>query len=329
MKESFGIDKVVGKGPEQIRQSLMRDLHEIFKTQVFEDAVINEILKYEAPKTNEEYQVIQLANTLVSKERLKYRSDAFEIPPKNIHIIEKEGFDKIKPTGADQKDFGGFFSPTHQALLIPEGKKPIELLKTLPHEMNHMKSHNAVKIEVINGVTGGGPYRSGLSAFLNETNKIHLFSLNEAVTESISRRLVKEGMKDPLFKKELAELEEKRKRYSSEVSEISKRYAIPVNEIFDFDLIQEGGNSYLQFNIPYTNESKIFADLVTKIAKKGAYDRNSVEAIFEKAYYTGNLHELVGTIDELFGQGSFRKIAQSDIMFEGSEKLGNVVASLR
>lgn len=328
--EKFGLDKVVGRSLEQEKLALIDIMHESYKNQDGKNSIkLKELLNYEIPKTNEQYQTIQIVNKLISRERLKYRSDTFEIPPKNIHIVEQSKFKETNFNSAalGNMRFTAYFVLPDQATIFPDNLTKIEFLTTLSHEAAHFTSHNALKLDTFDGSPSLSEYRTGIMMRLNSTEQLNLFHLNEAVTETISRRVVKEALKETLFTQENKSIEDKRTIFASTLDEISKTYLIPKNEVF---MIEEDKHEKDALNtfVAYIHQTKLYRELLLKIARKGNYDINTVQTLFERCYFTGKSHELIGTIDELFGSGTFRKIAEADNMKSDISKVRNIIHSL-
>lgn len=270
--EKSSFEKIIGKASEEDKEGSLQYFGKRFKEQKFE-------AKIEREKTKEEIEMISMANVLTNETRRKYGLDDFNIPPENIHIIKKEYWNKVEKNS----NLVGHYTPISQDIDILEDNLKMNFMHNLIHELLHFKSYQALRISN-DEFSNIEIFRAGL--VVNKLEKKggsrKIFSnLNEAVTEETTRRFVINRIvkyKPVLFKEEIE-------------------------------------NKVASIYFYYKEQRLILSSLIYKIKQKNEdkfQNREEIFDIFEGAMITGRLGELKRLIDNTFGAGTFKKLAELD-----------------
>ena len=124
--------------------------------------------------------------------------EKFDVPAENVHIVKKNlGMTLME--GLRGRKLEGGFAQYAESIEIRNPISKIDLLHTAIHEMIHAKSYNARQI-----TTDGDPepsiYRVGLETKSRDGKEHYFEALNEAVTEELTKRIMKEAVEAPVFK---------------------------------------------------------------------------------------------------------------------------------
>ncbi len=323
MEKFSSIDRVVGKISEKEKEQILRYSGESFSDQVFDH-----LKRVERKKTSNELQIIDMVNNLTNEIRQKYGVENFDVPPDNIHIVSDEKWSDKKGTA--------YFNSGMQGVVMRENFSNMGFTNKVIHEMLHFKSYSALQVtkkenpELVD-------YRLGLTANTRDGEKIYFMSLNEAVTEEMTKRTVLKILDNKLFIDEANQTKEVIAKYPKAVRESGE-------PLFDEDTIYaeaEGRKLWKEsigrlFGKPvdsrikihteaftYKQERKILYTLVDKIFKKNVckfQDKEEVFEVFFKGMITGNILPLGRIVDETFGSGTLRQIGELDYDIEAQKK---------
>jgi hypothetical protein len=302
MEKFSSFDRVVGKASENEKKEILKERENQFSDQQFE-----ELKDKERGKTSKELQIINLANQYTNEIRKKYGLSAFDIPPENIHVIEKDKW---------PKEESAFYSSMMQAVALREQSASIVFMKKVVHEMLHFKSYNALQV-MGNDI---GEYRVGLTVSTRDGKDMYFRNCNEAVVEEITRNILTKLAGNSLFVEEVNQ--------TSGI--INRNYDAKMSNgenLFDRDTfyaeMENGSNKINTESFTKEKERKILSILIGKLFERNKEIFKSREDIFEmfsRAMMTGNIIPIGKLVDNTFGVGIFRKIGELDEKINEQEK---------
>lgn len=307
-------ERVVGDVSEAEKERILREKAEYFDNERFEIVVAEE-----REKTPTELRIISLANRFTNELRRRYGLDDFDIPPGNIHVIKEDA----------RAHFEGpaVYNPSLQMVAVREDHSRIGFLHRMVHEMLHFKSYQALQV-----TTGAAPevaeYRAGLVAKSRDGARTYFTGLNEAVTEELTKLVVLDHARDPLFAKEmettrvLAQRHSQRAKtdsgeplfnedtyYGSILGRTSWREAI--GHLIGASEKSKGTIETRHFS--YRSERRMLGALIDVLFARNParfQRRDEVFDLFARGMMTGNLLPLGRLIDSTFGKGTFRRIGE-------------------
>lgn len=303
-------EKLVGKDiSDEQKEEVLRHGENMFNDQNFQG------LENEREKTAEELEMINIANQETNKLLQKYGLNEFDVPAKNIHIVNEQDW---------KDDSGAVYKPMLQAIGIRTGdiKNTPEktwLMRKIFHEMLHFKSHNAFQLvdSEEDNASDLKPYRCGLAVHTRDGKDRFLNSINEAVIEEITKRFIKGLSNNPIFSEEMKQTKELAEKYTNLVVDNKK---LNNDDIISAKIINEemDGKTVTKIstlNFTYETQRENLNILITKLFYRNVGDFENKEQIFdifEKAVMTGNILPVGRLIDSTFGEGAFRKIGELD-----------------
>ena len=258
----------------------------------------------EVEKTERDRMIIRLASDAADRLMREYGRDrVVEIPEQNLHLIEWSG------------PAGGYNDARKQQLAVE--KRPghdASLAADLFHELVHAKSYNALK------VAGDGGreityYRTGLETVSRE-GRTHFRNLNEAVVQTLTMRFFDQTVaRDPLFAEELSRPryrdEDPREREEGTYWFAKEQFRALVDAILEADRQAAAGGAPAKFS-----------------------GRDEVEKLFFRASITGELLEVARAVEDVWGQGSFRRLGRSlndfwrENIYKGNKTGGGLAGDL-
>lgn len=323
MEKLSSLDRVVGSISEAEKEQILRDRGERFSDQVFED-----LRGKEREKTPKELRIISLANEATNEIRQKYGLEGFDIPSENIHII----FEKMWP----KEKSVAFFSSTSQAVAMREALSSVAFMKKVVHEMLHFKSYDAAQI-----TTGENPeldeYRLGLTVRTRDGKRTYFTTLNEAVTEEMTKRLVKKLLDNQLFTGEIKQTKDIIRKHPQAITASDEPlfdedtfYAeIQGNKSWResadrlFGTLFGSGVEILTESFTYKQEGGVLNILIDKIFQRNPnkfQDKEEVFEVFAKGMITGNIVPVGRLIERTFGNGTLRQIGELDQDMQAHKK---------
>ena len=291
------IDGVVGT-TEKRAEEIMERMSIRFKNTHFA-----KFSEFEKKKTEKDLLVIEDTNNATNELRIKRGLEPFDIPPNNIHILNK--------SRSFQNLIGGFTKPMEGFILIQGVDTMLQLGKHLFHEMMHAKARNIV--QALPDSDEIYPFRQGFEIYPRKQMDRILFpksetcyfrELNESAVEEYTRRYIISQINNPLYADDFAQTKLLRE-------EALKRnlYSLLLNqEIFQFYL---SGNDIMCEEFSYKKEReslyRIRLTLFQKYPEKFANTEDALD-LFGDAMFTGKTLELSRLMEKTFGKGTMRAI---------------------
>jgi len=329
MEKFSSFNQVVGNIPESEKEKILQEKGEVFDNQSFES-----LKGKERDKTPEEMHIIYLANEATDAIRKKYGLESFDIPQKNIHIIAEKKWPKDKRSSA-------VYVPMVQGIAVREQPGKMVFMAKVLHEMLHFKSFNSLQI-TSNENSELKEYRTGLTMITRNGQKMYFSNLNEAITEEITKQIVKELSAHPMFSEEIKKTRDVIMKHPKATDDSSGQslfnedtfYAETQNKKSWKEAIgrlfgaMKDSKNIIAFEFTYKQERKILNTLLEKIFKKNPKKFQNKDTIFEtfaKSMMTGNLLPIGRLIDGTFGKGTMRRIGELDGNIEAQEEFVNTL----
>jgi len=257
MKFKSTVDRVVGRLPEADKQEVAKEMEERFLTQYASKGP-------EREKLNWERKAIRLADTATNQLLQEYSEKPFTFPEKNIYILDRKDW-----TG--DVNTAGIYLPRIQSIFMQPRQNKLNFYKNLFHEMLHAKSYYAVQVPT-QGQEAIRDYRMGLVVRTRNNEKDYFRSLNEGLTEELTKRYASRTFGDEMFRDEQA---------------------------VDFAYSGER-NALQQLCVKLSHRDEELYP-----SPKAVFDA------FAKAMLNGDVLKLGRAIDQTFGKGTFRKIGEA------------------
>lgn len=344
-KEAFtSIVRVLGRKYEDIseeeRQKVFKYMEKIFKDQDklkkdllrdfgSRENIPDEFIKtifFERPKSPEELEIIGLANEETNKLRKKFGLSELNISPKNIYLVP---YNAPWPKNYEKSDSyyvaPGQFSVVREPSVEQLRDSRLILAENVLHEMLHFKLYNSLK--KLENYPMYKPYRVGLEIYeRDDSSRSYFGNLDEAITEELTIRLLSKVVKHPLFKKDLEQTKKAKELFVNKKTENGESLV----RGSEFYIYFDEENSMLQA-AHYTKERerKSLNKLIEKIYQKNIdkfKSKDEVFYLFVQAVVTGRIIGLGRVIDNTFGKGTFRKIAEAD---QDINQLEELIESLK
>lgn len=295
MNRESSIQGYVGKESSEFNKQIAKDeLDKQFKTQERMESI------KEREKTPTQIEIINFVNDATNKLLAGCGIKPFDIPLKNVHIIEEQDW--------KDKNLAGVHNALNQSIEMREYPEKITMASELFHEMLHFKSYNSV--ELTNGKIES--FRNGLKTRTRPEREPIFVFLNEAVVSELEKRFLTTLDDNLLFKDEI----------ECTKATIAKNKSLQAKEgLYYAKEIQEGiyTTAHTEF---YKEERGILMMLMEKIRERNPgnfEDTEEVFTMFVKGLFSPNILHIGKLIDNSFGAGTFRKIAD----------LGNDLKNLR
>jgi len=310
------IKKVVGVSKDTETLALS-ELKEKFKNQP--------AFNYEKEKTPEIIEIISLVNQATNDVMQKYGWENINIPPDNVHIID---YKKWEDAYGDAR-----YLNLDQAIAIQEQPYKVLFARKLFHEMIHFKSYNAAQAVNEEETTYPEDYRKGLVILSRDGKNIYLNNLNEAIVEEITKMNINNLLKNPVFDNEMNNYNKIKtaninmKSYSGLALFDDETYFAEIMnkkpkwlKIILPNLKREEGIHAIQFT--YKEERSILHTLINKLEHRQSNHTNTDEIfeIFAKAAITGSILPMARIIENTFGHGTLRHIAELDDSIDEQKK---------
>ena len=266
-----------------------------------------ELHEGEIEKTEKEKKNIDFANNLLNDFASKYQPELFNIEPEDVHKLPLELVKKY--AGPNTL---AFYNATYHQIYYPDKINPIWAFNSSLHEMTHAKSFVNFKKEIKGFSHEISGNKSGVTFY--DENYTYLENLNEAITEYIAKKINYEMIRSTEFKKE-------QNNVVNDINIIRSRRGLPikdVNEVISlYEVISIEDKSKLELdtiNHEYKSQRDYLELMFEDILKINNQfnSRDEVESEFFRAYFTGDLQNLMKIIDETYGSGTFEKIKRID-----------------
>lgn len=297
------------------------------KIERFNDQIFDDLAEKEREKSPEELQLIGIANDMTNEIRRQYGLDDFDVPPENIHIIKKEKW----PENYDSTS--AFYNSELQGVVMEDHHSRIVFTARMLHEMLHFKSYNALQVTKENDSRLKG-YRVGLTVAARNGKEIYFRSLNEAVTEEMTKRLTAKISNDPLLSDEVRQTQKimaENRHIRPAFTEDTFYAAIKKEIIKNKDESQTTKIQVTSNDFVYKQQRKNLNTLIDKIFERNPEKFTAREEVFEvfaKGMMTGNILPIGKLIDKTFGQGTFNKFSDLDKDRHGVDEQEKFIGTL-
>ena len=290
---------------EKVRQIVINNFRE-GRPEGISEKILRELEALEYKKEDWEREVIDSANTKLGKLRASLGLEQFNIPEKNILILPADQYEKAVD---DNDTFGTAFNK-YQIAAINATKiraNPLQMAKTMIHEMTHLEGYYAFEAEEENGDFSS--HRTGLA--MAKTVKgarrateghfpLMFGGLNEAVVEDIAKSVLLDIREE---NEKLSDEVRRVDKFAKEKEAVAKKRKIPVEEVFWVSGDGKEGSTY-----SYYAQREILRLLVEAISEDSGETPEQVKQKFYKAFFSGRVVELGRLVEKSFGKGAFREL---------------------
>ncbi len=232
---------------------------------------------FEQIKTQRDLEIVHEVENCVKDLFLQYGREAFDVSDDNIHIFREGGTREF----TKGRSAGGAHATKYGSVLVDRKKSDLEFACILAHELFHLFSYSAVQVTGHNEFQKKKltDYRSGVSIHDRMGQKKYFEALDEALTETFTELVYERYLKhSDLF------------RLENEAGVVPK-----------FARAKEREKFQQMIEMLYERRKDRFSS------------REEIRDLFLKAKLNGQLLEISRLIEETFGPGSFRKIAETTV----------------
>lgn len=296
--------RIVGSASQEVKDEHARQLGDVFSDHMasLTEQSIEFLLKHELEKTELDRILIKKANEITSKLMRESGVEPFDIPEENIHIISDEGYQQIAERGwaVTIPDNGSIFLRAEHVRTTP-----MALPLTLVHEMMHLKSHFAIKV---NDNEASDSYRSGYKVVPSGKKEVpsserYFVGLDEAIVTRAEFDSAQALLTIPSLKTVRDYLN------SSEYLEVKKRVA-EREDILEEAIMWVNTLDETDFEATAYGPQLVVLDYICdEIAAKYPErfeDRGAVFKEFLKGHFSGRMLPVARLMDDVFGEGAFR-----------------------
>lgn len=300
MKKS-SIDQVVGVSDDERTAILKRYAEIVFNGQ----KNMPRLFEKSRSKTGDELQILALANKATNAMRRKCGLENFDVPPDNVHIIQKKFWDN--PYTAL------IFLPQAQNIILEETSRNIRFAERAFYAMTLFKSYGALQKLTDTGEIA--EYRMGLRTKPRSRAKMsslgphgYFEDVNDAVVAELAKRFIVSEMENPLFKKDLDETREIQKA-AKKIGE----FVFLDQEVYDIHYLA-ATKEFDREIFPYRAERAALKKICTdgRFSEQFGDDTEKMEEavfqVFVSAMFTGHMFEFARMIKKA-GKITFRALA--------------------
>lgn len=295
----FSAERIVGGTGAQKEEA------EMYLREVFEHQDRDKLSGIEVEKSQEVLEDISLANEVTSAVLTEYGIQKEDIGADKIHVIRKEEWpERLSRSGA-------FFSFTKQGIAVRDGEPQVGLVHDLIHEIFHFKSYLAGQVTLHGKLDN---YRVGVTVNSRDGEREMFEGLNEAITEELTYQATQNPMFQRVLDAELQRIDRDIKHHSDAIAEdgsplfTDQTYYVEVGEK------NEDGSFPIHtksFAYPKEREAlKLLAKKLYEHNKDSFQDVDAVFGLFVKSAFSGDLLKIGRLIEDSFGVGTLRKIAE-------------------
>lgn len=216
----------------------------------------------------EEIAVLEEANRMTDALSRRFGLEPFKVTAEMVHVIKEEEW---------REEGTARYVEGLERIIVKEQPRSLIFKKKLVHEMTHLKSKNLLPR-----------------------------SLNEALTEQVTKELMAEFGEDPVT---AGEVEESRRV----IGAMPDHKALDGSRLFDEDTlmgyVDEGGRPYAE-RFTYGQERAVLMKLTEKIQERSKGRFNSAKEVFDDlvaANMTGD-RERMNAVDEVLGRGTLERL---------------------
>lgn len=230
-----------------------------------------------------------------------------------IAFLSKPDYEAI----VKDKDSDAVYIPERNIILMQylrsyrNKKNQGQFLNAISHELVHAKSFRSLQaFKNKERKVDTTQHRSGLSITKLGRPEKELFNeLNEGITDAIARELT-----ENIINGRRGEFKE---TIYSQIKRVTRKDSQESEKLFD-----EGYHyTFPQEALSYDNEVALFEFLVDALSAHSKEYKNKpgeIKTMFYNAYFSGSMQKIGRLIDETFGRGAFRMIAEQP--FDDPEK---------
>ena len=297
----MNIERIVG-GTEVQKKEAKERLQEVFDTQNREA-----MAELEVEKSQEVLKSIDIANQATSIVLAEYGIQKNDIGADKIHVIKKESWpEKLSGSSA-------FFNLKFQGVAISDGKPQVALLHDLIHEIFHFKSYLAAQITLHDSLD---QYRVGFSVTTRDGEKVMFRNIDEAITEELTYQAAQTPVFKEMMSDELKRIKRDVGQHSDSTTEDGRPLFNDQTYYVEVGEEREDGSSPVhakEFTYQKEREAlKLLSEKLYEHNKPSFRSADEVFALFVKSAFTGNLLKIGRLIEDTFGVGTLRKIADHD-----------------
>lgn len=286
-----------------------------------------ELYKNEIPLNDKEKQAIKLINKNVSDFAKKYTENTFPVMIEDVHKVPY----KTLADFMDNEHISAVYHTMYHQVFFSEREDTALLYSHIQHEVIHGHSLTFFKQELEGNNKKLDISQNGVMS--NDGEYLYFENLNEAITESISKKISQKQLQNTVFKKNQNDL----------VDKLNSYYALaglPIHdsaEVVSFEVRQTADSEPVISLIEHTYKSqRLFFDTLLediKNKKSETYTtKEQVEDIFFKAYFTGNFTPMEIAINETYGPDTIKKLKLIDrrklLGTPNLQKKGNTLIAL-
>lgn len=229
--------------------------------------------EWEREKTDEENKLIKKVLEKLPSFVERFGGKPVPIKPKNIRFLDNE---KIQAAGWAKGTFEHYDWQNQQVTLCPKGG--VKTAEILVHELMHLESFMSLGYKESNGRQEPHLKKIGLGIVEKTDQNMHT-ELNEAITEELTIRFLREYYENPYIGKTVG----------------SRKM---------------GNLKYMGGIEARIREVTMLRKMISDIFLKNPDDFKSEEDVFNlfaEGYFTGNLLSIGKIIEKTYGKGSFRR----------------------
>lgn len=317
-KKESGMSRIVG-----VEESVEQELLGYFQRQFEKDQRDNT----EQEHTPELGVLISQINEKMKKFLVQYGIQALDIPGRNIHVVDKS---KLSPQQLSQlkeryEKISGIYLPNKQQIGVLESYTPnnkLHFAQILIHEMIHMNAFASAQKVKEGGIelTKDGqsvhldPRRMGFEIDSTKTGKKFFYDINEAITTELSMRF------DNNYFSQFEDLKQEYEERKEAIEAVAKRsgkgehdleWLIANLEHNESDA--QGSHKVILRTYSYHDQREKLNQLINDLYEKNKTDFKSPEEVFTlfaTAALNGRLLPIARLIENTYGKGSFRNLAE-------------------
>lgn len=251
----------------------------------------------ERPKTPEEVRIINILLKSVPVFARKYHAQDHPIAPRAIHFMETSD-NLIESADCDPvKNKITVYSTANQE----RPPSPLALALQISHELMHFYAFKRYDVTSDEGKLASR--RDGLAIKGDRNSTFGFQRLNEGLTEELNKRYdywYLSKTRSPILEHELSKRNNARLFYREDIGK---------EESGDIAFIDEQRKLLIKYGYPF--ERAVVRLLVSEIfTKQTSYFKRQedVFTVFAKAYFSGQILDLVRLVESSFGKGSFHDL---------------------
>lgn len=236
----------------------------------------------EVEKTIIERDIIDFVRNEAEKIARSYAKEfVFDVPDKNIHVMQRGGVRKVTQYRA------AIATPTYRRIFIDRDESALQFAIGLFHEFMHMLAYNTITLDVHakKGLSIDGK-RSGFIKAVSQDESTQYFELFE------------EGLVGYLTHKFYTQVASKHELFKDDAFAVAKlEHSISVGREGEVNLVQQ------LVNFIWNKHHEQF------------HSPDDVWEVFLKARFSGDFEPARLLIEQTFGKGSFEKVGEADMRF--------------